>query len=418
MIELYIPDFSYDNYLTYEIKKGDTLENVAAQFGIEPQRLRSYHNFRAPIEDAIRHTFPSHLKLLIIEPEKVELTEEEKEQNRKAVVFNDGSGKLSLNYAQEDRTYGVISTIENGNEIITLKENIRVQWKAKNQGYHFFEVSRTQPVYINNTAAATMAEDIAEKAAKALYPLIVVVNKDGKWIHINNLAHIQERWIETKKQLRKYYKGSITEKYFALYNKNLESSDTLFLALSKDWFLNAFFNGIHVQYPENLSLQREITFPFLAKNDAIKYKVEQKLDEYLDVNTLILLDINGELNDNRSKTDFENALNIPVKEYTEDKATGFYRAKYFLNPNNYLPEALSVSCTLALDIPQKYSITIANIKNTDEFFIESRIPVYAGVNKRVKKDYTEFWMCVIILLVIGAAILGVIYFKTILVKPK
>ncbi|TDW50120.1 hypothetical protein EV144_102555 [Flavobacterium sp. 270] len=411
MTQLYIPDFSYNDYLTYPIKKEDTLESVALKFGIESSQLRSYHNFRAPLEDAIRESFPSHLKLLIIEPEKVELNEEEKEQNRKNVVFNDGPRRLSLNYSHGDRTYGVISTIQSGDAINTLKEEIRVQWKAQDQGYHFFDLNRTQPIYVNDTAASTMAEDIAEKAAKSLYPLVVVVNESGKWVHINNINQIQERWLETKKQLRKNYKGSIIEKYFALYNKNLESSDTLLLALSKDWFLNAFFNGIHTEYPENLSILKEIKFPFLAKNDSLKYNVEQKLDHQLDVDNLIVLDINGELSDDRSKTDFENALNIPVKEYTEEKATGFYRAKYFLNPNSYMPEALSVSCTLAINVPQKYSITISNIKDKKEFVIASRTPTFVGIYKKPKKDYTEFWLILIIIMTVAILIGLVIFLK-------
>jgi hypothetical protein len=405
MPELYLPDFSYDDYQTYTIQEGDTPDSVAEKLGIDVYNLRSNHNRHCPLKDAIGPTFPRHLKRLIIKPPKVELRDEEKELHRKNVVFNDGFGKLSLNYSHGENTYGILCTIENGAEICTLKQEINVTWLAQNQGYHFYRIIRDANIFINDTIAHTMGEKIAQQAAQVLYPLTIVVNENGEWVDIYNFKEIEERWRDVKDQIRKYYKGKFVEKYFSIQDKNLENSETLYLTINRDWFLNTLFNGIHIQYPADLILEKEIDFPFIAKSDTIKYRVKQKADPLLDTDNLIVVDINGQLDDLRSKTDFENELKLPVKEYSEEKPTGNYRAKYFLNPNTYMPEAFTVSCDLALDTPQKYSITATNLHTVKEMVIASRESTFVGVTKTKQSSGNSFWFWFISILIFC----GIIY---------
>lgn len=406
MPKFYVPEFSYKDYLTYEIKKGDTTAVVAKNLGITVSDLRSYHNRYCPLEDLVHFDFPSHLKFLIIQPPKVELSDEQKEQQRKKVPFNDTPGKLTLNYSQGEKTYGVLYTIENGKKVHTIKQQIKISWAAENSGYHFYYITRDEVIYVNDTEVNTMAQEIAQKAAQALYPLLIVVDESGKWVYINNHDHIVERWGETKNQIRKYYKGEHVEKYFSIYDKNLADKDTLFLSMQKDWFLNALFNKIHVQYPPTKSIEKNIGFPYLAKTENIQYRVEQKIDDLLDVDNLIVIDINGKLDDSRTKTDFEKELNIPAKEYSEEKPTGNYRAKYYLNPNNYMPEAFIVTCDLALDIPQKYTISATHLHTAKELVIASRQPLFVGATTIKPKSGNSFWYWLIMILIFIAIMYG------------
>lgn len=364
----FIAEPSYEDYLTYKIKKGDTLLSVAMQLGIEPSFLRSHHNRFCPsIKDLIEVDFPYHLEYVILAPVEVELTDDEKEKSRKKIHQGDSVFSLSLANPQINNTYGVLYTIENGEVTTTLKQKINVNWKGRSENnFYFFELDRIGNIYINDTAADSMVEDIAEKASAALYPLLVVVDQNGKWVYINNFNQIEERWQETKKQILKYYKGDHVEKYLSIYDKNLENSDTLFLSLSKDWFLNAFFNGFHVQYPHTLSIQKEIEFPFLAKTENLNYLVNQQFDDRFDIDNFLVININGKLNDERTKSDFENELSLPVREYSDQKVSGDYRAKYFLNPLNHMPESIFCSCTLALDTPQKYTVSISNLNDNEK----------------------------------------------------
>ena len=61
---------SYDKHRTYKIRKGDTLQSVADALGIDAQELRRYHNIYCELPDLIEADFKSHLKLLILAPEK------------------------------------------------------------------------------------------------------------------------------------------------------------------------------------------------------------------------------------------------------------------------------------------------------------------------------------------------------------
>ncbi|KUJ63467.1 hypothetical protein AR687_01900 [Flavobacteriaceae bacterium CRH] len=384
---LFIPEPSYEDHLTYKIKKGDTLLSVAKDLGIEPSLLRSYHNRFCPsLKDLIEADFPYHLEFVILAPEELELTDEEKEKNRKKVSRNDAPISISLDNAIINNTYGVLYTIENGKQVNTVKQGINVNWKAKSENnFYFFEITRIGAIYINDTKASTMAEEIAEQASNALYPLLVVVDETGEWQYINNFSQIKERWQETKEKITNYYKGEQVEKYFSIYDRNLEDSDTLYVSLKKDWFLNAFFNGIHLEYPSSLSIQKELGFPVLAKTENLNYLVNQKIDDHLDVDNFLVIDINGKLDDERTKTDFERALNLPVKEYSEQKVTGEYRAKYFLNPLKHMPEAIFISCTLELDIPQKYSVTISNLNDKEEMSTKPKAELFVEVIEPKKK---------------------------------
>lgn len=149
---LYIPATSYNDYLTYRIKKGDTLLSVAQDLGIDPSVLRSYHNQFVPsTKDLIEADFPTHLEYVILEPKKVVLTDEEKEQNR-IKINTSGSFKLSLDHSHINNSYAVLYAIENGQNVYHIKQEFNVRWRAKNEdGYSFFEVNRIGDLYINDT---------------------------------------------------------------------------------------------------------------------------------------------------------------------------------------------------------------------------------------------------------------------------
>ncbi|MBF7092006.1 hypothetical protein IUY40_10695 [Flavobacterium sp. ALJ2] len=190
---MYIPDnqeLSYkESFLTYKIKKGDTLQSVAKELEVEPRALRAYHNMHCRIPDLIEADFKYHLEYLILAPEKKEISEEERIQNK--VIFNDGAFAITLNYAHINNTYGVLYTIENGEKTHTLKQEINVKWKAKSDnGYCFFEVKRIGNIYINDTEANTMAQEITipnlndkNKQVIASRPKIFVeeIKRQKKW---------------------------------------------------------------------------------------------------------------------------------------------------------------------------------------------------------------------------------------------
>jgi hypothetical protein len=65
-INIWQPKHLETKFKIYPIKKGDTLLNVSARLGIDPQEIRSFHNRYCPVPDLIEKDFPSGLKKLII----------------------------------------------------------------------------------------------------------------------------------------------------------------------------------------------------------------------------------------------------------------------------------------------------------------------------------------------------------------
>ncbi|EKT3967491.1 hypothetical protein NTJ12_002586 [Flavobacterium psychrophilum] len=263
---------------------------------------------------------------------------------------------------KEKRNYAVRYTIEDGNEVHTLKYEAGVKWIDTDiNGYSFFKIDRLSKVYIDDNEANTIVNELAEKVSSILYPLQVVVDQEGEWVDIHNFEEIKERWETKEAQILKDYPGEETEKYLVLYEENLISNQTLSLALSKDWFLRAFFNGVHTGYTSELTFEGYAYFPFIAKSEDLMFDIKQKIGKYLDENHLINIDIKGVLKNNRTKADFQYTIDLYNHPFGNQKVTGSYRAKYYLNPNNYSIETLFIECDFALDVPQKYTVMVTNL---------------------------------------------------------
>jgi hypothetical protein len=385
-----IPDRNADDHDKYYIKKGDTFKSVSEELGIEWQILRVYHNTHCiDDEDVINADFPSHLEFLLLKRVRLQANGEPEAVPLKKAILANGFN-VPFQQLSEKRDYGVICTIENGNEIYSLKYEVSVKLLDTDiNGYSFFKIDRTSKVYINDIEADTIANELAEKVSSVLYPLQVVVDQEGEWGAIHNFEEIKERWGESRAEILEAYPGEETEKYLALYEKNLVSNQTLSNALSKDWFIRAFFNGVHTGYTSKLSFEGYAYFPFIAKSDDIMFDVEQKIGEYLDENHLINIDIKGILKDDRTKAYFEYDLDLTNNPLTDQEVDGSYRAKYFLNPNNYSIETLFVECTIALDVPQKFTVMATNLNAKANLTLGSRDSLFM---EEIKKEDSFFKM--------------------------
>jgi hypothetical protein len=389
-ISFYIPDRDDDDHDKYTIKKGDTFHSIAEELGIEWHILRTYHNTHCEEDkDVINAYLPSHLAFLLLQPIKLQANgEPEPVPLKKAILGNDFS--LPFQQISMKSDYGVICTIANGDEAYTLKYEMSMKWVDTNQnGYSFYEIDRLSKVYINDIESDAIADELAEKTSRVLYPLIVVVDYEGEFVAIHNFEEIKNRWKNKQSEILEAYPGEETEKYLALFDENLRSGETLSLALSYDWFIRAFFNGVHTGYTSKLSFESDMYFPFLAKNDDLKFRVAHKMDEYLDENNLINIDVKGILKDDRTKTDFEYELDLPISSSLDQNAVGSYRAKYFLNPNNYNIETLFIECSIALDLPQKFSVMVTDLNAKTNLILGSRESLFVD---EVKKEDSFFKM--------------------------
>jgi len=365
---------SYDNYRTYKIRKGDTLQSVANELGVDAQELRRYHNMRCNIPDLIEADFKSYLELLILAPEKEEINDKEDlgEVTRKKVVFGSNAFTIPFYPIHINNNYKVKYTFETGDKIKHLEYEASVKWlRADKNGICFFEIDRLNKIKINGKEADTKVDILAEMTASVLYPMQVVVDQNGNWIDIFNYNTIKERWEDKKNEIFDYYDGKTVLKYIDAVEYTLRDEDSLLESLSDDWFLKVFFNGVHICYGSNLVVEKDAYFSIIPKKAVVKADVEQRIEEYLDKGNLILIKQKGELRDEEMKEKF----------LIDDDRAGNYEAEYFLNPNHYSIEKIKLVCTLNLETAKKITIEINNLNEKKEITIATRQSIFVAEEK-------------------------------------
>ena len=342
---------SYDKHRTYKIRKGDTLQSVANELGLDAQELRRYHNIYCEIPDLIEADFKSHLKLLILAPEKEQTSKKEEiEKKPEKVSFGDNY-KLPFLSGSIKKEYKVQYTTEVGEGIDVLELEVSVEWLAMDKkGFHLFEINRGTDIYINFKEPDAVMDELDAKTAEILYPLKIVVDESGKWIDIFNYDEIVTRWKQVKREILDYYDGEVAETHIELIEYALEDSDTLLATLSSDYFLRAFFNGIHVAYTADYMLEDTISFPLEKDKEAV-YEIEQKVVPYLDESGFIKVEQKGDYVD----SDFN-------KLYRHNVFKGKYSAEYFLNEDSYCIEKMNLECFIDGDEMIKTTIIIEPLK--------------------------------------------------------
>jgi hypothetical protein len=168
--------------------------------------------------------------------------------------------------------------------------------------------------------------------------------------------------MKIKQDLLQYYEGDTTYQYIAIVDKTLESKGKLVNKLAENWFLRAFFNGIHIDYTEKLEIEKNVFYPISTKIIEAQFLVKQRINEKLDEKKRLIVEQKGILDDERSKIDFENGSEFPFHAMSNEnsiKAKGSYEAKYFLDPNNHNVNELLLECLIEIEPLQKLKIEVS-----------------------------------------------------------
>lgn len=338
---------SHDKHRIYKIKKGDTLNSVALELGIEDRELRRYHNIYCAIPDLIEADFKSHLEFLILAPEKSADAIEEKVEKKREKVSLASNYRLPFSPERMDNSYKVKYTSKISDEIDVIELKINVKWIAVDANkYHLFEINRESDIYINGRLSDTMMSGLAVKTAEVLYPLKIVVDGSGKWIDIYNYSEIDNRWGKTKSEILDYYEGEVVESYIEHTEYVLENSERLLESLRSDYFLRTFFNGIHVEYTADYGFQNDLLFPLEKETESV-FRVQHKMAPNLDDAGFIKIEQKGNYID--SGFGF-------LYGYTPQKVN--YSAVYALNSDNYTIERMNIECNIENDKSMKTIIAI------------------------------------------------------------
>lgn len=345
---------SENQYSRYEIQKGDTLESIARNLNIELDDLRQYHNSRSKLEDCLAGKLKSHLKFLMVPNEKEEVIVEK--NKLQPVQFISQEYILPFQTFELNHQYSVLYTIQKGESIQTLEQNFsvrRLKPDRKQDDYHFIEINKISELLIDGSPVSTKAYKVAEKMAEILYPLRIVVNKQGKWIDLNSYEKLKERWEKQKDNIRDSFDG-VLYKTLANNVENVITDDkSLVNFLSGNWFLRTFFNGIHMAYTENFEIEKKLYFPAIAEVDDIEFNIKQKVNPYL--NELNQIEV------------------TQIGEAENEYLIGNYISKYSLNPNNYIVQQIKLECNMNMKKSREISLSIKNLD-------ESKIILDSGIS--------------------------------------
>ena len=277
-----------------------------------------------------------------------ETNEEVINKNKKAqqTLFIGDEFVLPFRPFELNNEYSVLYTIEKGNNIETLKQNYKVRRlkpDTDQNDYHFIQIDKISELLIDGKPAVLTVHKVAEKTAQFLFPIRIVVDKYGKWVDLNSYDKLKERWRKQKDEIEDVYEGEVYDTIVDNIEKAIIDNDTLIESLSGNWFLRAFFNGIHIAYTEKLKIEKNIFFPAIAEMDDLEFLLSQKAEPYLNDLNLIEVTQEGEL---------EN-----------ENLEGFFNARYFLNPNHYNIESLELQGNL-IGIEEKISIKVDNLNES------------------------------------------------------
>ena len=255
-------------YLKYQITNTDNLNIISEKLGISITELVGFHNVHCKNNDSIGSGLPKHLTEIFVYPHIREI----KKEKYPTASFEEGYVlKCKPNFKKQN--FGVQYKIENNNGTTNMSFEVSLQCKQEKSGHFLYEFIKKE-VYINYEETDLMADQLAEKTAHVLYPLQIIINPNGQLISIHNFATIKKRWIDTKNELKEYYVGEWSDKYLELTEKTLENEDTLFNAISNDWFLKSYFNGLYVNYTPSFKIKTTVNFPIVFEH-SLNFVTEQ-----------------------------------------------------------------------------------------------------------------------------------------------
>ena len=378
------------NHHYHIVQQGDTLQSVAKKYNITAEELRSYHNRYCPLPNLLNSEI-EHQKELIVPKPKKEGEETPQEKQCKKVSFAPDN-KQVYSPVNTHYKYGVMITLENGEEKNELKYETSVKWVQKYDDYHIFEIDRTSKIYINEEEANDIADLLAYETSKVLFPMHLMVDEDGNWEEVAKYNKYPERWKTVKKHLQKEFEGEMVESYLLKIEEILENPELINFYMSGDFFLRTLFLGYCTHYGKDFTVEKHITFPIIENGIEPRFKIQTKADPYLDEYNLINIEIEGVLDDKRSQSDFINGNPFAFKNEEEKKKEeqpfGDISVQAFLNPNSCIPEALHLECSMDLEETKKVSVVIANLSETGSINVRSR---EASVFQREVAQKKGFW---------------------------
>jgi len=290
----------------------------------------------------------------------MDLTEHAK-PNKHILLADNFSLLLKLAPSQFKKNYGYILTFKNGEQENSIKYEVAITYiKTIPDVARLFRIERISKVYVNDTEPDLLIDKLANEAASALYPMIVEVDFNGKFLALNNYQEIADRWKTARAKIKEYFTGDISEQYCVLMEKTIASADLLRWKIQQDFLISTFFAPIYKSYTSALKIEDDTTFPIAGSAMPVLFKVTQQVKEYLNELDAVELQHGGIAIDSRSAADIENEHSFAFEKSTNPDAGEFhgeYTARYLLHAQS--KAIRSINAQWILDLSRKRTITIS-----------------------------------------------------------
>ncbi|WP_294245289.1 hypothetical protein [uncultured Chryseobacterium sp.] len=336
------------------VGQDQTLKSIAALYNLPVEELKRFHNNHCEVRDMILITLTDQKELFLPRTAVADKS--------RLVPFGHGN---TLMFQPEDVScrYGVIIIIENGNTRNELKYETMVRWLKSENHLHYFEVDRIPKLYLNEEEVNEIADLLAYKTSKVLYPLQVSTDRKGKLQSIENGTAFKERWPGIKKEVFKEFGGETVEGYCLKMEEILQEPEKVSLLMKNDYFLRTLFFGIYQGFGRHYKTEEIENFPVVNNPVEANYRIALEIDPVKDEYDQIQLEGYGTLYDERSASDFISRFPFsPGAEQQADMNTdGSFRMQYYLNGQTSFPESMYLECSIKLTERKKVSVVIAKI---------------------------------------------------------
>lgn len=347
-----MPDHFMQKFNIHTVQKGESLKSIASLYHLDTNALKLFHNNHCDVKDMILIDLTGQKELFI---PRTSVTDKSK-----LVRFGRGNS-LVFQPQNSFSRYGVSVNIENNDHKNELKYETSVRWlKTENQLY-FFEIDRTSDLYLNDEEVNEIADMLAFKTSRVLYPLQISVDEQGKLNAVENLSVFKERWPGVKAEVYKEFEGETVDSYCEKIEKVINEPEAMSLYLKNDYFIRTLFFGIYHRFGPHYETTVAERFPIVNNPVEPKYEVKLEIDPLKDEYDLVTIKGEGILNDERTIYDFMNGapFSLIIDDHPVMNHEGSFRLAYYLNGETLLSESLYLECSIDLEKEKKISVVIA-----------------------------------------------------------
>ncbi|MDR3026448.1 hypothetical protein [Chryseobacterium sp.] len=341
-------------YNKHTVQKDETLKSIASLYGLDKDALKLFHNNHCAVKDMILINLNGQKELFVPRTAVAD----------KNILVKFGRGN-SLVFQPETsvRKYSVVITIEKGENKSELKYETSVRWLKTEKGHHFFEIDRTSNLYLNEEEVNEIADLLAYRTSRILYPLQISTDEQGKFEAVENAEVFIKRWPAVKEELYKEFEGQTVDEYCGKIEKIISQPEAIDLYLRNDYFIRALFFGIYQRFGPDYTIEIMTTFPVVDNAIEPRYKVALQTDPLKGETGLITVEGSGKLYEERDIDDFirRSPFSLIIEDEPVMNEKGTFRIISYMKGETSLPESLYLECSIMLQEEKKISVSVSGI---------------------------------------------------------